>query len=277
MIILKNVSKTYGKVAVLSHVSFEVNPGEFLCITGPSGAGKSTLLSILVGADTCSKGTVEVDGVDLRKVPVGALQLFRRRVGVVFQDFKLLQNRTVAENISYPLEVCGVTDAQVKSRCTELLRRMELETKGDMIPSSLSGGEKARTAIARAIVHKPIILLADEPTGNLDPAQSERIFELLKQINEEGTTIILATHDTALVDRLHTRVIGLDQGKVVRDSVGGYSAGRAASTAVKHDVFGKDAASLSASAPSKTAEGTDVSADDKAPGQKKIRITSINS
>jgi len=222
MLVLKNVSKSFGRSTVLRDVSFRIDPGEFVCITGPSGAGKSTLIRLLTGAEPVSGGGVSIDGVDLRLVPPPVLQIFRRRVGIVFQDRKLLGDRTVRENISFPLEVCGVPDAIIAQRVSELMRAMDLLKAGAMYPRELSGGEQARTAIARAVVHKPMILLADEPTGNIDPDQSAGIMRLFADIHRKGTTVIVATHDAGLVDALRTRVIRLEEGRVVRDSFGGY-------------------------------------------------------
>jgi cell division transport system ATP-binding protein len=164
------------------------------------------------------------------EVPPPALQLFRRKVGVVFQDYKLLANRTVAENVAFPLEVCGATDSHVAARVPELLKRMRIDSHAGSLPSELSGGEKARVAIARAIAHKPLILLADEPTGNLDPEQAAIVLELFREIHRDGTTVVLATHDVSLVDTLQARVIHLDTGKVTRDSIGGYSERKSAAT-----------------------------------------------
>lgn len=223
MIELKGVSKFYDSAHVLTDVSLDIGPGEFVCITGPSGAGKSTLLHLLTGAEQVTKGSIEIDGVDLRIVPPRALQIFRRRLGIVFQDYKLLKNRTVAENIAFPLEVCGVPDAEIDTRVREVLQRVDLIKHAHTLPSSLSGGEKARTAIGRAIAHDPVILLADEPTGNIDPDQSVQIMNLFKEIHERGTTVIIATHDSGLVDVLKPRVIELRDGSITRDSVGGYS------------------------------------------------------
>ncbi|MFA7682362.1 MAG: ATP-binding cassette domain-containing protein [Candidatus Peribacteraceae bacterium] len=222
MIVLKNVSKAFGSKKVLTQVSFQVNPKEFVCITGPSGAGKSTLIHLLAGAEQASSGSIEVDGVDLRAIPPMALRLFRRRVGIVFQDYKLLPHFTVRENVAFPLEVCGEADAAIARRVDELLKEMHLKKIANALPEEISGGEQARTAIARAIVHKPMVLLADEPTGNLDPDQSEQVLKIFRSIHRAGTTVVLATHDTALVDILHTRVIRLEDGKITRDSAGGY-------------------------------------------------------
>ena len=241
MLVLKNVSKAYGRNKVLSDISFRVDPKEFVCITGPSGAGKSTLLHLMIGAEVASKGVVAMDGVDLRLLPPTILQLLRRRIGVVFQDYKLLWNRTVAENIAFPLEVAGVPDEAIAIRVKEVLKEMELTRRANTMADALSGGEKARTAIARAIVHKPIMLFADEPTGNLDPQQSETVLRLFEHIHKGGTTVVLATHEVDIVDLLQTRVIRLEEGAVIRDSVGGYKKGKAVQKAepkhAKHSIF----------------------------------------
>ncbi len=218
MIELKDVTKSFGRLVVLQNLTLRIDPGEFVCVTGPSGAGKSTFLSLLVGAQDVTSGSVLVDGVNLRTVPSGALQVFRRRVGIVFQDYKLLQNRTVEENIAFPLEVCGATEAQIQARVTALLKRMKLANRATALPSELSGGEKARTAIARAIAHSPLIVIADEPTGNLDPEQAKGVMMMLGEIHREGATVILATHDIGLIQSLKTRVIEFSQGKLVADS-----------------------------------------------------------
>lgn len=223
MIELKGASKTYGKIKVLSDISFRIDPGEFVCITGPSGAGKSTLLHLLTGAENITKGKIEVDGVDLRLIPPMALQMFRRKLGIVFQDYKLLNNRTVAENIAFPLEVCGAPDDYIEKRVRKVLELVDLTKHAHTLPNALSGGEKARTAIGRAIVHDPMIILADEPTGNVDPDQSVKIMKLFKQIHDSGTTIVIATHDSGLVDALKPRVIQLVEGEIVRDSIGKYA------------------------------------------------------
>lgn len=217
MIVLQNVTKSFGKTEVLSGISVQIDPREFVCITGPSGAGKSTLLSLLIGAESATSGTVMIDDVDLTKVPRGALQIFRRKVGMVFQDYKLLSTRTVAENIAFPLEVCGVPDDEIEHRVEELLRRMNLTSRADALPQELSGGEKARTAIARALAHAPLIVLADEPTGNLDRVQAQAVLALFQEIHTEGTTVIIATHDPNLVTNADARTLHIENGKLVQD------------------------------------------------------------
>lgn len=265
MLVLKHVTKEFAGSEVLSDVSFRVDPKEFVCITGPSGAGKSTLLHLLIGAEEATKGTIEIDGVDLRKVPPTAMQLYRRRVGVVFQDGKLLQHRTVEENVAFPLEVCGLPPAVIHKRVPLLLKYVGLLGKRRSLPRQLSGGEKTRVAIARAIVHQPMVLLADEPTANLDPEQSRAVLQLLRDINASGTTVLLATHDSALVDELQTRVLRLERGKVVRDGAGTY-----AEPASKHETATSQATS------SILAEDV-LSARKADSAQKKIKITAIGS
>ncbi|MFA6258999.1 MAG: ATP-binding cassette domain-containing protein [Candidatus Peribacteraceae bacterium] len=223
MISLQDVSRRIGQRAVLTDIGFDIRPGEFVCITGPSGAGKTTLMHVLIGAETVTAGSVHVDGVDLRRVPPRALQMYRRRIGVVFQDYKLLWNRTVAENVAFPLEICGASMTTITKRVGEVLEALDMASRSNVLCHALSGGEKARTAIGRAIVHKPMIVLADEPTGNLDPQESMRILDLFRAMHQHGATVILATHDTTIVDALQTRVIRLEAGRVARDSVGSYA------------------------------------------------------
>jgi cell division transport system ATP-binding protein len=242
MILLKNVTKSYGQVTVLRDVTLTINPGEFVCITGKSGAGKSTMLHLLTGAEAVTKGTVEVDGVDLRKVPTPVMQLYRRRIGIVFQDYKLISHMTVEENIAFPLEVCGIPDAEIDRRVNGLLKDLDLVRHAKSLPTALSGGEKARTAIGRAIVHKPIILLADEPTGNLDHEGSRNILEIFKAIHKMGTTVIIATHDIALVESIHARRIHIEDGRVVSDThhrAAGHAEHHVLETEVSKEVIGK--------------------------------------
>lgn len=223
MIAFSEVSKSFDGRVILDNVSFSVDPGEFVCITGPSGAGKSTIVQMLIRACVPSSGSVQVDGVDLAKLPPTVLQLYRRRTGVMFQDYRLLQHLTAEENVAFAMEVCGDSDELIDARVSEVLTALGLDDCATSFPRELSGGEQARTALARAIVHQPMILIADEPTGNIDPQQSLQLLKLLKAIHKEGVTIVLATHDQAIVDALQTRVIRLENGKIVRDAIGGYA------------------------------------------------------
>ncbi|MFA5799991.1 MAG: ATP-binding cassette domain-containing protein, partial [Candidatus Peribacteraceae bacterium] len=179
MIVFSSVTKEYHGRPVVKDVSFTVQPGEFVCITGPSGAGKSTLIHLLIRAEYPTSGTIEVDGADIAKLPVTVLQMYRRNMGVVFQDYKLLEDRTVAENIAFALEVSGESDQVILERLEEVLSDLKLTEQAQMFPAELSGGEKTRTALARALVHQPSILVTDEPTGNIDPVQSLEIIKLL--------------------------------------------------------------------------------------------------
>ncbi len=224
MIVFSNVTKEFDDHTVLDNVSFTIPPGDFVCITGPSGAGKSTIIHMLIRAEVATTGTVEVDGADIAKLPSSLLQLYRRRTGIVFQDYKLLLDRTVFENVAFAMEVCGEQDDVIQERVTDILDTLGIASRRDAFPRELSGGEKTRVALARALINQPTILIADEPTGNIDPDQSIAILRLLREIHATGTTVILATHDTMIVDALGVRVLRLERGKLVRDSVGGYRA-----------------------------------------------------
>lgn len=276
MIALTDVAKTFGRGNVLEGITMRINPGEFVCLTGPSGAGKSTFLMLLIGALLPSRGSITIDDVDIRTIPSQALQLFRQRTGFVFQDGKLLHNRTVRENIAFPLEVCGIADDAIGRRVTELLSMMKLTSRADALPMELSAGEKARTAIARAVAGNPMILLLDEPTGNVDPTQSLAILNLLEEINRAGTTVILATHDAALVDVVKTRVVRLEDGRVTRDSFGTYDHGsrrkHREAPEGRHAMF--DGFPLDA--PSRISVGGK-EVPGKNNGRKKVKITSIGS
>jgi len=217
MIVLKHVSKVYSGRAVINDVSLTIHPGELVCIAGPSGAGKSTLLNLISGTSRATAGSVLFDGVDLNAVPPIALRIMKKRIGVVFQDYKLFPARTVAENIAFPLEVCGLPEQIIREHVNKIIEKFQLKKVANSFPMRLSGGELARTAIARAVIHRPYVLLADEPTGNLDPVQSAKTLRLFKKINEEGTTVILATHDMELVKKLKGRIVLLDDGKKVMD------------------------------------------------------------
>ena len=222
MIAFSSVTKEFHGRAVVDGVNFTIEPGEFVCLTGPSGAGKSTLVHLLIRAEFPTTGTITVDGADLSNLPRPILQMYRRNMGVLFQDYKLLADRSVAENIAFALEVSDVPDSEIAPRVEALLTRLRLTDRRHAFPSELSGGEKTRTALARALAGKPSILIADEPTGNIDPDQSMEILEILKQVNKEGATVILASHDQRVIDSLNVRVLRLENGKLVRDSVGGY-------------------------------------------------------
>ncbi len=245
MIAFSEVSKSFDGRMILDKVSFSVDPGEFVCITGPSGAGKSTIVQMLIRACVPTSGSVQVDGIDLAKLPPDVLQLYRRRTGVMFQDYRLLQHLTTEENVAFAMEVCGDPDELIDARVPEVLTALGLDDCATSFPRELSGGEQARTALARAIVHQPMVLIADEPTGNIDPEQSLQLLELLKAIHQEGVTVVLATHDQAIVDALQTRVIRLENGKIVRDAIGGYATPmrQAGGEHVKkHQIFQEDPA-----------------------------------
>lgn len=212
MIVLKHVTKIYRGVTVFSDISLRINPGEFVCVTGGSGAGKSTLLGLLVGAEHPTMGTVEVDGVDLRAIPPLAMQIFRHKVGMVFQDRKLLPHRTVWENVAFPLEVNGASPDLIRKRVPAVLSYLGLDLRNSAFPEELSSGEKTCVALARAIVHKPAILLADEPLADLDATQKRQVLRVLRDFHALGSTVILATHDTELVEALQARTITLHSG-----------------------------------------------------------------
>lgn len=215
MIQLFHVSKYYDRRPALSDVTLDIEKGEFVLLMGPSGAGKSTLLKLLIGAERPEEGQILVQGRSLSKLRPSEIPLLRRKVGVVLQDFRLLPKKTVFENVSLPLLVQGASAVEIRRKVTEALRSVGLDHKKDLLPSGLSTGEQQRICIARAIVNGPIMLLADEPTGNLDPELTSEIIELFKSINARGTTIIVATHDPNVLAQVNRRVITLDQGKVV--------------------------------------------------------------
>jgi cell division transport system ATP-binding protein len=223
MIRLEGVKKTYKKAAspALDGISLEVAAGEFAFLIGPSGSGKSTLLGLLLREQKVDEGLIEVAGVDLSNLSARKTAHFRRRLGVVFQDFQLLPGKTAGENVAFALEVTGTPPALVRTRTQEALERVGLGEKGNRRIDQLSGGEAQRVAVARALVNNPVLLLADEPTGNLDPATSAGIMDLLGEINASGTTILMATHDVGIVNTMQRRVIALSDGVVVRDQVGG--------------------------------------------------------
>ncbi len=220
MIEFQHVYKTYpGPVHALKNVAFSVDKGEFVFLTGPSGAGKTTLFRMLSAFDRPSSGRVVVGDYDLAKIGAAELPYFRRRVGIVFQDFKLLKDRSVLENVSLPLHVRGERTSQIQRRSMEALEAVGLTGRAKSYPDTLSGGEQQRIAIARALIHRPGLLIADEPTGNLDPELSEDIMNLMERLCAQGTTVFIATHDHAMVERRRKRRIEIDGGAIVRDAV----------------------------------------------------------
>ncbi len=229
MIRLKNVTKLYpaSKRPALDDVGVEVDKGEFVFLIGPSGSGKSTLLRLLLKEEDPTRGSVSVAGKELTKMSRWKVPALRRTIGCVFQDFRLLPNRTVSQNIGFALEVIGKPKRTIKKVVPEVIEMVGLEGKAGRLPSELSGGEQQRVAIARAFVNRPLVLLADEPTGNLDPDTSQDIMLLLERINRIGTTVVMATHDNNIVDAMRRRVIELNTGRLVRDqSRGVYGVGR---------------------------------------------------
>ena len=228
MITFERVSKSYPKSVrpALSDVSVEVVKGEFLFLVGASGSGKSTFLRLVLREDRPSSGVVHVAGKDLSRLANWKVPQLRRQIGTVFQDFRLLPNKTVSENVAFALDVIGKPRHTIAKVVPEVLELVGLEGKEKRMPTELSGGEQQRVAIARAFVNRPMILIADEPTGNLDPSTSVGIMKLLDRINRTGTTVIMATHDAAIVDSMRRRVVELENGVIVRDQsrgVYGYS------------------------------------------------------
>lgn len=217
MIKFKNVSKKYGEVAALDKASFKISSGEFLFITGPSGSGKTTIIRLILREILPSSGKIEVDGIDLSQLPTKKVPDLRRKIGVVFQDFKLLPDRTVFENVALALKVLGKDEAEIEKEVGNVLKLVDLVDRADFFPAQLAGGELQRTCLARAVIGKPKIVLADEPTGNLDIASGWQITKLLKEINKLGKTVIMATHNFEIVDSLKARVIELDKGKIISD------------------------------------------------------------
>lgn len=225
MILLDRVTKIYGKglSPAVDRVSLYIEPREFVILVGTSGAGKSTLFSLLTRAEKPTSGKIVVGGIDYDTLKDKDIPLLRRKIGVVFQDFKLLPQRTVFENVAFALEIAGMTHREIKSTVPKVIELVGLKGKEKYFPRQLSGGERQRVAIARAVVRQPKILIADEPTGNLDPRHSWDIIRLLEKINKYGTTVLLTTHNAEIVDKLKRRVITLDHGKITGDqAVGSY-------------------------------------------------------
>ncbi len=219
MIEFKNVSKTYEDTGVraLDNVSFFIDKGEFVFLVGPSGAGKSTLTKLLIKEEAPNNGEIVVNGFDLNTLAKNKIPYLRRSIGMVFQDFRLLPNKTVYENVAFAMQVIGASRSEIRRSVPNVLSLVGLAHKARMKPSQLSGGEQQRVSLARALVNKPPVIIADEPTGNLDPDTANEIMQLLCEINKRGTTMIVATHAKNFVDEMHKRVLAIENGILVRD------------------------------------------------------------
>ncbi len=217
MIQLRSVTKKYKNNYALKNINLDILKGEFVFITGASGAGKSTLMKMLYNEETPTTGTVLIGGINIANLPSDKAPNLRRCMGIVFQDYKLLQNQTVYDNISYVIRTLGISSSDIRERVTGALKVVGLLNKANAKPSELSGGEQQRVSIARALVNGPPLLIADEPTGNLDPKNSLEVMQILEQINQRGITVIVSTHDYTLVDRFRKRVLTLENGEIIRD------------------------------------------------------------
>ena len=218
MIYFEKVSKVYSDSCIaLSDVTLTIEPKEFVSIVGHSGAGKTTLIKMILAEERPSEGKVFYESAEVHKLKGKEITALRRKIGTVFQDFRLLPNKTVYENIAFAMEAAGRTDAEIEADVPHVLELVDISKKIYSFPSELSGGEKQRVAIARAIVNQPDVIIADEPTGNLDPANTFEIIQILKKINDLGTTVILTTHNRGVIDSLGKRVISIQNGKIVRD------------------------------------------------------------
>ena len=223
MLLFDNVTKKYNPdITALEDVTFSIDTGEFSFLVGPSGAGKTTLLRLLIREELPTSGTIFFEDVEITKLPKPLIPKYRQRLGVVFQDIKLLPSKTLEENVAFALEILGKPDKEIKETTDYLLNLVKLENRRSLFPVQLSGGEQQRGAIARALASNPDLLIADEPTGNLDPDNSFQILEILRSINKSGTTVMVISHDKEIVDFMKTRVIRIENGKVISDNKGDY-------------------------------------------------------
>ncbi len=223
MIEFVNVRKEFEDVGVvaLENANFKIENGEFVFLVGSSGAGKTTITKLIMRETNVTSGEIFLDGIDVTKVPTKEIPYLRRKMGVVFQDFRLLEDRTVYENVEFAMRIVGASKKEIRKRVPEVLNEVGLNYKAKMLPRQLSGGEQQRVALARALANRPLILIADEPTGNLNPKTAMEIMEVFDEINKMGTTIIMATHAKDIVDTMKKRVIEVQDGQIVRDQVGG--------------------------------------------------------
>lgn len=221
MIKFDNVTKTYGSNIGIRDVSISINKGDFVFLVGPSGAGKSTFIKLILKEINADKGTILVGGRDVTEMSNRQIPRLRRNIGIVFQDFRLLPRKTVFENVAFAMEIIHATNRTIKRNVPQALSLVGISSKADRYPHELSAGEQQRVAIARAIINNPTVLIADEPTGNLDPETAWEIMQLLDQINRRGTTIVMVTHAKDIVDKMGKRVIAIEKGMLVRDDMGG--------------------------------------------------------
>ena len=223
MIDLVNVTKTYETgTHALNGIDMHIDDGEFVFLVGPSGSGKSTIIKLLTAELKPTSGSVLVNGYQLESIKRASIPYMRRTLGVIFQDFRLIENKTVYENVAFAMRVIGAAPKEIKKRVPYVLELVGLENKGRRLPNELSGGEQQRVAIARALVNNPSMIIADEPTGNLDPQRSLEIMMLLERINELGTTMLVVTHEKNLVNRFSKRVVAIENGRIISDETGGY-------------------------------------------------------
>ncbi|OGI87021.1 cell division ATP-binding protein FtsE [Candidatus Nomurabacteria bacterium RIFCSPLOWO2_01_FULL_33_24] len=218
MINFENISKFYNGDPALDSINLSVSAGEFISIVGQSGAGKTTLIKLILAEEKPTSGSVFFDSVDIHSLKNNAITKMRRRMGVIFQDFRLLPRKTVYENIAFAMETAGKTDEEIETDVPYILDLVDIKSKALLFPHQLSGGEKQRLAIARAIINQPEVIIADEPTGNLDPINTNEVIQILKKINDLGTTVILTTHNPRIIDSLKKRVVSMEKGKIISDN-----------------------------------------------------------